>query len=184
MLTWTIHEKPGEPLHRTEQYGPELRIVLSQPRRYRSLRTLWAVVAGGAVLGWDVLRDPKRHDLLHAGWLVLWPLIVYVGVDLARLVWQFSGRAVFLLRPDSFVIRREIFGIGYSHTYRLSEVANLRYVLPSAWDSKKRASGFAFDYKGKEVRINDNNEEAEVNEVAREIRAWAAMVAPTAAGQL
>ena len=109
--------------------GFHLLLPVKAERYRRLLHLVWVGVGlavmgllAAALLGWVPVPMPPRPALLGmllvltAGWL-------YV---LYRFLWYASGRERFTVTRDTVRVRREILGIGISHTYEREKIRNIR----------------------------------------------------------
>jgi len=80
---------------------------------------------------------------------------IFVVLGFCVLLWLAAGREVVTINPANLRIRREIFGIGWSKHYILTDVRNIRagsYLDPRArgkWNPDHVRAGLYFDYRGK-----------------------------------
>jgi len=88
--------------------------------------------------------------------------IVIVLFPLYAMLWNIVGKEIITINKEKIVIRQTIFGSGFSQTYQLSQVSNIRRSLtePALFtlENNMQYWGFAggsvaFDYKGRICRF-------------------------------
>ena len=91
-----------------------------------------------------------------------------------------NARTFVILRPRSLVIGREVFGLGRTREYDLTEVKNFRVAAAAkglfAWTASARFWGLgggpiAFDYGSKTVRVAAAVNEPEAIQIVNELKA-------------
>jgi len=136
--------------------------------------------------GWVMGEMSAAHELLSAGdktpsaflmlWLAGWTL--GGGYCLMTILWQIAGREILRVDSSALEYRVEIFGIGLSRTYRLTEIKNLRTAYnsrPMTWRAWYPPFGgnaygpIAFDYGARTIRLAPSLEEAEAAMLVREL---------------
>ena len=134
---------------------------------------LMGEISAGREVFFGSTSEPKWF---LASWLTGWT--IGGGFAIYIWFWMLAGKERVLLRPDTLVIRREVFGLGRTHEYDLAHIANLR-VAPAVtdpWSSGMRFWGvgaglLAFDYGAKTFRFGDSLDEAEAAQVLKELTA-------------
>ena len=106
----------------------------------------------------------KAPDPFLYVWLVGWSL---GGVfALVTILWQLAGKEIIAVSTGALVHRKEIFGLGRSWRYKISEVKNFRALEPEIVQSVGRSGGtvqgpIAFDYGARTIRIGASLDAAE-----------------------
>src|SRR5215469_3272292 len=91
---------------------------------------------------------PRSWDKLHLS-------EIFAVLGLSVLLWIAAGREVISLDNDLLRVRREIFGIGWSRQYLLTEVGEIRagcFLDPKAgvkWSADHVRAALSFSYQGK-----------------------------------
>ena len=116
-------------------------------------------------------------DLFLCVWLVGWT--IGGAFCLYALLWTLRGREVIVLRPDSLVTKRDLWGIGRPREYDILHVSDLR-VAPMTWNPHYWSGALylwgvgggpiAFDYGSRTVRFGSGVDEAEAADIVRELR--------------
>jgi len=134
------------------------------------------------LLGWawgevTVSSQVGREGIKGAGlfiiaWLAAWTL-VGTGAIFAW-CWQIAGREHITLASDSLLVRYEIFSIGLTREYGLSDVKSLRVSMPTLDPTNPSAAfrfwGFgggpiAFDFGPRTIRMGNGLDEAEARSI-------------------
>ncbi|HTR97444.1 MAG TPA: hypothetical protein VMH61_06035 [Candidatus Acidoferrales bacterium] len=151
--------------YRVADHGDELVIDLPSPRR-----PVTAFVVSLWLLGWSVglafvaqqfqSGEPTRGDDAFLGaWLVLW---LAAGVlAIAWLAWLVAGRERVTLTPEAIRIRRGVLAWGFTRSFALAGMSELRTfgrevppLLAAGLDFAGRgASGVRFRHGGRVVRF-------------------------------
>ena len=79
---------------------------------------------------------------------------------------NFGGREIVLVNSASLTRTRKIFALGWSKTYPVREIRNLRFQRGSG----RRPSRIAFDYRARTVKFGAYLDEAEAHELMGRIR--------------
>ena len=124
--------------------------------------------------------EPWRSDPFLLVWLTLW--ILGGAAALLALMWNALGREGLTLEQDLFRLRREILGIGFSCTYDVSHVLNLRVleIAPNPESMQWRRTSLlglnegpiAFDYGAKTVRCGSGVDPAEARMIIERLRQY------------
>ena len=95
------------------------------------------------------------------------------GFAAANWLWMIVGREQVKLDSTKLGIRREIGGIGHTRSFDTSEIRNLR-CLPAAYryyrNSFTSPGKIAFDYGAKTYRFGVGIDEAEANDLIRQLK--------------
>jgi hypothetical protein len=101
----------------------------------------WQNISSGVI-------GPLSRDKLHLS-------EIFAVLGLSVLLWITTGREVITLDANFLRVRREIFGIGWSQQYPLTEVSEIRtgcFLDPKAggkWSADHTRAAFNFSYRGK-----------------------------------
>jgi hypothetical protein len=134
---------------------------------------------GGLFAARELLFGQENEaDLFLLVWLVMWT--VAGGFALYTWLWMMNGREVLVLRSDALIVRREVIGMARTREYDRQHTKNLR-VAPSTWMPFDLSSGLqmwgigggliAFDYGSQTIRLASGVDEAEAQEIVRELKA-------------
>ena len=94
-----------------------------------------------------------------------------LGLTVFPWFWNLGGRHILVLNESEIALRQELFGIGRTKVFDVTQVSHWRYVPEQVrFRSPALPSGFAFDFAGKEVRAGTAMEEAEVKQLFNQIR--------------
>jgi hypothetical protein len=153
------------------------------------------VVDDAGVLRISIPMKRTWVALFVAVWLILW---TYGGTDVGRkLLHRFDPGAFlwmcfwvvaecfavyFLLRTlagsdtinanaGEFRLRKQVFGIGVTRTYLVSEMRDLRFQPEMGGGRSRRASRIAFNYGAKTISFGEEIEEAEAAQLVSMIEA-------------
>lgn len=130
--------------------------------------------AAGEIQGAHSFASKALTDNPEPGFTVVWLAGWTVGGAFAvlTLLWNLAGRERIVLGNDEFLIRREIFGIGFGKRYALRAVKEFRVVEssdpPGPFGMQPRnpfgfggGGPFAFDYGSKTIRFGSGIDVAE-----------------------
>ncbi len=145
-----------------------LQIVIPGPRNL-----LISLFIAGWLVGWwfgemhaiEQIRSGQAA-LFIVGWLLAWT--VGGAWVVTWLLWTIGGREVLILGTGRLSIRREVFGIGFSREYDLSQVRDLRIAPPRArarGNGDMNQGGLCFDYGAKTIRFGSGVDEAEARQL-------------------
>jgi hypothetical protein len=178
-----MHVEPQAPRFHVEVTADGLRAVIPARRNWFVVLFLTAWL-GGWVFGEisaasELLRN---SDKTQPGFLAFWLIGWTLGGAFAAtaVVWQLAGREVLSINSDTLLHRAEAFGLGWSRSYRTSEVRNFRstdyasntFANQRTWLPPVTGSGFgpvAFDYGARTIRMAPSLEEAEAAMLVREL---------------
>jgi len=138
--------------------------------------------------GWAFGEVSASGELLRNGdktptafltfWLAGWTLGGAFAAS--AVIWQLAGREVISVSSNTLLHRAEAFGLGWSRSYKASEVRNFRsteyasnsFTNQRAWLPPVTGAGFgpvAFDYGARTIRMASSLEEAEAKMLVREL---------------
>jgi hypothetical protein len=110
-------------------------------------------------------------------WLIGWTL--GGGFALYAWLWMLRGREVVVLRLDTLLTKRDLWGVGRSKEYDLGHIKSVR-VAPLSWNPYDWSGAMqfwgigggpiAFDYGSQTVRLGSGVDEAEAREIVKELR--------------
>lgn len=89
-----------------------------------------------------------------------------VPYAILRMLW---GHDIVQVGNGVFEVRKEIFGLGFSKQYLLSEVRDLRFQPETGGGKSHSESRLAFDYGAKTISFGEGIEEGEANQLIRTI---------------
>lgn len=178
-----MHVEPQAPRFHVEATADGLRAVIPARRNWFVVLFLTAWLGGWAFgeisAASELLRD---SDKAQPGFLAFWLIGWTLGGAFAAtaVVWQVAGREVLSINSDTLLHRAEAFGLGWSRSYRASEVRNFRstdyasntFTNQRTWLPPITGSGFgpvAFDYGARTIRMAPSLEEAEAAMLVREL---------------
>jgi hypothetical protein len=178
-----MHIEPQEARFHVEPISDGLRAVIPARRNWFVMLFLMAWLGGWffgevSVAGQLLKPGDKTPSAFLAFWLAGWTLGGAFAAS--AVIWQLAGREVITINSATFVHRAEAFGLGWSRSYRTSDVKNFRsteYALSPftnqrAWFPPVTGSGFgpvAFDYGARTIRMAPSLEEAEAKMLVREL---------------
>jgi hypothetical protein len=162
--------------------GPEGLLIVIPPRR--NLFTL--LFLGVWLLGWAMGELTTLEELLAgrakdppqlvAVWLLVWTL--GGAIALYTWLWMLAGAERIRMGTAELTVKRDILGLGWGRTYRLSAIRGLRIApMPlGPYDGKTalRLAGLAggviaFEYEGKCIRFGGSLDAAEAQLVVERI---------------
>lgn len=170
-----MHIQPKSPRFHAEITTDGLRVVIPAGRNW--LSTLFLLVWLGA---WTIGEKNAAGQLFNAGdktptafllfWLAGWTLGGLFAFG--TVLWQLAGREILTANSSALIHRVEVFGLGVSRSYGVSDIKNLRATEYSASPTSNRRGMFAppfgsghgliaFDYGARTIRIGSSLEEAE-----------------------
>jgi len=170
-----MHVEPQSPRFTLETTADGHRAVI--PARHNWFVVLflcaWLVgwVFGEVTVIYQLLSPSEKTPWLFLlAWLAGWTL--GGAFALGAVLWQLAGREVVSVSPATLLHRVEAFGLGWSRSYKASEVKNFRateystnpFTNQAAWFPPLTGSGFgpvAFDYGARTLRLGAALEEAE-----------------------
>ncbi len=159
---------------RLETVPGGVELVVPSRRNYFVIAFLCLWLCGwffGEFNGARAVSSPVAHG--EPGFMVFWLIGWTIGGVFAvtTILWNLAGAERVVLGNDEFLLRREIFGIGFGKRYALRNVTDLRVVEtddvrgPFGMSTRNPfgAGGgpFAFDYGSKTVRFGAGVEVAE-----------------------
>jgi hypothetical protein len=163
--------------------GPEgLEIVIPARRQVVPLLFLGIWLAGwlvGELAAIELLfsRRPDRPEAFLLIWLIFWTaggsVIGYLWL------WMLAGKERILMGSSALRMKREVLGLGPTHTYELFRIRNLRVASPAAGARDARTtlgiSGLAgglvaFEYEGKTIRFGAALDQLEAHAIAERMR--------------
>ena len=174
--------RPGERLSTVRERPEGIEVRVPAARNMFGMLLLggwlaaWASGSVGASTAWLSLHDAPKAVLLC--WLLAWTLAG--GFAAYTCLWMLAGRERIVLRPQSLVIGREVFGLGRTREYDLTQVKNFRVAAAArglfAWTASARFWGLgggpiAFDYGTKTVRVAAAVNEPEAIQIVNELKA-------------
>jgi hypothetical protein len=180
---------------RIESIGSGISIIMPS-RRSLFLAAIVALWLAFWVLPWLGVM-PIRSGGIHMSGTITPPPIFFVlwstgGVfALAVLAWTTAGRERVTIDTDTFAIRREALGIGYTRRYAVATVRALRVVDDASSSTSfgsfgrgdpfgLRTGSFAFDYGAKTIRFGSGIDAAEAKYIlSRVTAAKPALASPT-----
>lgn len=118
----------------------------------------------------QLLRKPEiSANLFLISWLGMWT--VFGVMAIWSWFWMLSGREVIRIGSGVLAIRREVFGIGATKEYSLTEIRDLRVGPPEYQSRRNMIPGgtIVFDYGAKTYRFGQGVDEAEAKQLVREI---------------
>ena len=170
-----MHIEPQSPRYILETTSEGQRAVVPARRNWFVILFLCAWLVGwvfGEVSVVHQLLSPSDNtpQLFLLAWLTGWTL--GGAFALAAVLWQLAGREVISVNTATLLHRVEAFGLGWSRSYKATEVKNLRateyasnpFTNQAAWLPPLTGSGFgpvAFDYGARTLRLGAALEEAE-----------------------
>ncbi|MFP8779426.1 hypothetical protein [Hydrogenophaga sp. RWCD_12] len=126
--------------------------------------------------------SPGGVQLFIVAWLIGWTL---GGLSVAStILWQLAGKEIVDIGPTSLVYRIEAAGMGWTRSYRLADVRDLRVVPrqgsafsnPPAWTTplfplfSSKDGWLAFDYGARTIRLGTGLDEAEAKSLAAQLK--------------
>jgi hypothetical protein len=115
---------------------------------------------------------PAKH--VEPAFLIPWVVLWTVGgaLVMTTLLWQLAGRETISANSISLSRRIEVFGVGFTRSYTLSEIRDLRatpYIHPRysrqralfPWTGGEGSGAIAFDYGARTIRFAPGLDEAE-----------------------
>jgi hypothetical protein len=143
---------------------------ISVPMRKRPFLFLFFLVwlggwtAGGIAVGRQLLQKFNAFDAFWmCGWLAGEVAVTYSLLRMA------GGRDDVRGGQGLFEVRKQIFGLGLSKQYSLSEMRDLRYRPESGSGRGHHDSCLAFDYGAKTITFADGIDEAEANQLIQAV---------------
>jgi hypothetical protein len=165
--------KVDEPRCRIEQ-EPERLTIHVPPRRDRFTMVFLTVWLCGWLVG-EVSASASlithRVQPFVAFWLCLWT--VGGGWAWFRWLWNLAGREIITVDRELLSVRRELFGVGQTREYTLSQVSALRPIEMTEQARTKGASVYlpkiALDYGPRTFRFCGAVDEAEARQLIAKI---------------
>ena len=159
-----------------------LRVVIPARRNWFVVLFLIAWLGGWVFGEASASSQLLRHEDNDTAFLAFWLLGWTIGGAFAAtaVVWQLAGREIISITSSTLLHRAEAFGLGWSRSYKASEVRNLRsteYASSAlanqrSWLPPVTGSGFgpvAFDYGARTIRMAPSLEEAEAKMLVLEL---------------
>jgi len=163
-----------ETMRATITGGPEgLEIVIPGRRRLGVLLFLGAWLVGWLAGELSVVTQLLSRRLREPeGFLLLWLIFWTVGGAFAAYIWlwMLAGKERILMGTSTLHVKRDVLGLGRTHTYAFYKMRNLRVAPqptgPRDTGAALRLSGLAggliaFEYEGKTIRFGAAIDEAE-----------------------
>jgi hypothetical protein len=152
-----------------EQFEPRLTVSCETEGLHMSTAHPrdWAAILGVALwLGfWTFLGLHSWHTLNHFSlFTAVWAFGELWGSF--AILDNVGGSEIIMANSDALTRTRKIFAIGWSKTYPVREIRNLRFERGSG----RRPSRIAFDYGARIIRFGKYVEEAEACDLMRRIR--------------
>ena len=122
---------------------------------------------------WTYAGIQEAHSLVRhfsfftSIWMVGW-LFGELWAGYA-ILYALGGREVIMVNSGTLTRRTKLFGIGWSKTYLVPEMRDLRFQPETGSGKSRRASRIAFDYGAKTVTFAHEIEEAEAAELINRI---------------
>jgi hypothetical protein len=93
-------------------------------------------------------------------------------------LWNLWGKERIILRSDALITKKEVFGIGRTHKYEITNIHNLRtsrvnitvFILSHSLAFWPFGGGLiAFDYRAKTIRCGSDIDESEASDIVKEL---------------
>ncbi|HSS98354.1 MAG TPA: hypothetical protein VLK33_15050 [Terriglobales bacterium] len=140
--------------------GAALRIFIPSNRSWLLMGFLCLWLLGWSYAGWDVGNKLfHKFDLFDFFWIFGWlfgELIVIFWV--LRMI---AGGDVVEVGADSFGLTQQIFKLGRTKTYRISDMRELRFEPEMGAGRGRKPSRIAFDYGAKTMGFANEIDQAE-----------------------
>ena len=111
----------------------------------------------------------KHFDLFDFVWMGMWLIGEFWAI--AWCLRMLAGRDEVAVSGDTLTIRKQIFGIGLTKIYSITEACDLRFQPEMSAARRHRDSRIAFDYGAKTITFGDAIDEAEATQLITLIKA-------------
>jgi hypothetical protein len=154
--------------------GVGLEIRIPAARSWFTLLFLPVWLVGWAWGWWSAFENLFLRPVAHADgsiFLMVWMVGWTIGglAALVTLLWMLAGHEVVRAETGALRIRKEIFGIGFTRTFDITQVKLMRYAPPppSRWGFL--GGHIAFDYGMKTYRLGQGIDEPEARQIAQAV---------------
>lgn len=120
---------------------------------------------GGFAVGGKVIR---RFDLFDFAWMAFWAFAS--GSAVIELLRSLFGGDIVIADAQSLSIQKQIMGLGWTKTYSVADMRDLRFQPEVSAGRRGRTSRIAFDYGAKTIAFANQIDEAEADILLSRIR--------------
>jgi len=120
--------------------------------------------------GWETGSKLAKHfEFFDFVWMGMWAIGEFWAI--AWCLRMLGGRDEVTVSGDTLTIRKQIFGIGLTKIYSITETRDLRFQPEMSAARRHRDSRIAFDYGAKTITFGDAIDEAEATQLITLIEA-------------
>jgi len=134
---------------------------------------IWTFV--GIQAGRSIVHN---FSLFICVWLLGWAFGEFFGAY--SILYAIGGGEVVVAGSETLTRKIELFGVGRAKSYLVREMSNLRFQPATVAGRSRVASGIAFDYGARTVRVARGVGEAEANDLISRIRQRCNILSTTA----
>jgi hypothetical protein len=146
-----------------------LQISIPMKRRWLVLPFLLCWLSLWTYGGWDTGNKLAKHfEFFDFVWMGMWAFGEFCVI--AWCLRMLGGRDEVVVHGDTLTIRKQIFSVGLTKMYSISEARDLRFQPEMDAARRHRDSRIAFDYGAKTITFGDAIDEAEAAQLITMIK--------------